>query len=691
MHGGRYEPPSPQAAQEMLRKLPMRFEANEGQLHPQVKYYSRSSEQLVLFTENEAILQLSDRVLSIRPQGGNPAPRLTGTDLLPARSSYYLGPRPAAWRTGVRQYGAVSYREVYPGIDLIYRGRGRRLEYDFVVAPGAEPSRVRLRFDGADKMWIDRDGTLVMKIGRALLHQPKPFIYQGTPRSPEPVEGGYRLVGKKEIVFEVGRYDPTRTLVIDPVLTYFGTSGKDDAVGVAVDPEGFLWVVGKTNSAELPLTGEPVADALKGKTDIFVARLNPSLQGADALVYSTYLGGSDDDEPTSVFMRGSNLYIAGSTASTDFPIANGYQSSNGGDRDAFVIWLNVAETGSSILWYSSYFGGADREVANAVSADAAGKIYAAGYTTSTEKLPLLGGSLQPANRGGWEAFLFVADPSLSESATGVYSTYLGGVSTDVATAIAVDQAGRVILAGYTMSGDFPVAGDSYQLGYRGGGDAFVTVVDLSKPGLEALVYATYLGGSDYEAPKSLTAAAGQEIYIAGYTLSSDFPTSLNAYRMVSAGAADAFVARLDWSKPAFESLTYSTYVGGSRSDLASSMALDANGQVLLTGYTYSDDFPLMNAGPARTYLGAADGFFVRLDPSKPAAEGLTCSMYIASPGIEAGNWVAADAAGNAFVAGSTTSGSLEADPGAYRPATAGYAELFVTRISATECAPPQSQ
>jgi hypothetical protein len=214
------------------------------------------------------------------------------------------------------------------------------------------------------------------------------------------------------------------------------------------------------------------------------------------------------------------------------------------------------------------------------------------------------------------------------------------------------------------------------------------VLDFSRPGLEALVYATFFGGSSFESPKTVLAGVDQQIYMSGYTLSSDFPTTLDAYRMDNAGEADTFVARLDWARSPFESLIYSTYLGGSGSDLAYSMALDPAGQVLLTGYTYSTDFPLKGAASGGQYQGAADAFFAWLDPSKPMTEGLACSMYVGSPGIEIGNGVAPDASGNVFIAGSTTSQSLPADPGAFQPASGGFAEVFVTKISAAECAPP---
>ena len=673
----------------VLERLPMRFEANEGQLDRRVRYYSRAPGYTLFLTPEEAVLSLpsgaSSEVLRISLPAANPKPQIEGIDPLASRSNYFLGKRPEAWRTNVRQYERVRYRGVYPGIDLIFYGNGRQLEYDFVVRPGVDPQRIRMKFSGAEKISLDKSGALVLRVGGKELRQHQPVAYQESRRA---VEAHYVLLGRGEVGFSLGEYDPNKTLVIDPVLSYstfLGGGSLDVARAVAVDAAGLIWVAGSTWSQDFPVAGAAYRDNPAGSQDIFLAKLNPSLAGADSLRYSAYLGGSGDDELRAMRLDPSGgLYLAGVTSSTDFPMAgNSAQSATGGGQDAFVVKLYPEIPFADALAYSTYLGGSGTDAANAVAVDAAGNIYVAGYTTPADNFPLTADTFQGGSQGGWEAFVAKLDPAAASAADSLrYSTYLGGSSTDVATAVAVDAAGMVYIAGYTVSENFPISDRPYRDFMIGGGDVFLTKLDFSKPHLDALVYSTYLGGSGLDVPLSMALEASGGIWLAGYTLSRDFPVSDTAPQPDYAGTADAFVARMNLALPRAQSLTYATYLGGSGSDVAYGMALEGSGKIYLAGYTTSVDFPTTSGAVQGAYGGgAADAFVAVLDPAAPGARALVYGSYLGGSFTDVAHGIALDAAGNVYLAGYTQSASFPVTEGAFQAALNGFSDAFVVMLN----------
>jgi hypothetical protein len=392
-------PPSPAKAEikESYGKLPLRFEANQGQTDPRVKFLSRGSGYTFFLTPEEAVLVLRSApsekaakpgpktasreipsreeparrtVLRMRMAGANPAPAVNGLDALPGKSHYFLGNDPRKWRTGVPSFASVKYAGVYPGIDLVFHGSQRQLEYDFVVAPGADPGAIRLAWKGAERLEVDNAGALVLRVagGRVVHHAP--MVYQRVNGNRREIGGSYVVRAGSEVGFRVAAYDQTRPLVIDPVLiysTYLGGSDSDQGYAIAVDGAGNAYVTGWTHSTDFP-TASPLQAIYGGGTrDAFVSKLNAA---GSSLVYSTYLGGFDEDRGEGIAVDGAgNAYVTGTTLSTDLPTVSPLQAANAGGYDAFVAKLNAA--GSS-LTYATYLGGDSQDYGHGIAVDGAG-------------------------------------------------------------------------------------------------------------------------------------------------------------------------------------------------------------------------------------------------------------------------------------------------------------------------------
>ena len=554
---------------EIYGKLPLTFEVNHGQADAQVKFISRRREYTLFLTPTEAVLALRmsksmppavnkqppakanpdkanrDVVLRMQLVGANPHPKIAGLDELPGKSNYFIGNDPMAWNTNVPHYAKVRYKDIYPGIDLIYYGHQRQLEYDFVVSPGADPNDIRFRLKGADHIEIDSQGNLVLKMAKDDIIQRAPAIYQEINGKKQTVPGRYVINCDKDVGFQVAAYDTTKPLIIDPALvysTYLGGSAADTAYGIAVDSSRNVYLIGKTESIDFP-TQAPLQPNNAGSVDVFITKINPS---GDALVYSTYLGGSSSDYAPEIYAAyggiavdsSGNVYLTGTTFSTDFPTQAPLQPSNAGGYDVFVTKINPS---GDALVYSTYLGGSEPDWGNGIAVDGSGNVYLTGYTRS-DNFPTQD-PLQPNHGGGIDdAFITKINPSGDAL---VYSTYLGGSGNEYGNGIAVDGSGNVCLTGRTDSTDFPTQ-DPIQPSYAGGyTDAFVTKIN---PSGDALVYSTYLGGSGNvgyitEVGYGIAVDASGNMYLAGRTVSTDFPTQ-NPIQPSNAGAWDAFVTKI---------------------------------------------------------------------------------------------------------------------------------------------------
>ena len=560
-------------ARETYGRIPLSFEANRGQADGSVDFLARGAGYALFLKPTEAVFVLRNedrvdkhslrtgartpaaspqpatrnpqsKVLRMKVVGADASAAAVGENELAGKANYLVGDDPSKWRTDLPTYAGVRYPEVYPGVDLIYYGNQRQLEYDFHIAPGRDPHTVSLKFEGADKIEVDERGDLLLKLGESVVRQPKPFVYQEVAGARREVEGGYAVGTDGRVGFSVGEYDAGLPLVIDPTLvysTYLGGSGGDQAWGVAVDSAGQAFLAGFTTSTNFP-TSNALQAANAGFQDAFVAKLNAA---GTAFVYSTYLGGSGNDQARAIAVDSAgSAYVTGFTGSTNFPTANALQASQGAgnNQDVFVSKLNA--TGSALA-YSTYLGGDGAlEFGEGIAVDSAGNAYVAGVTNSTN-FPTAN-AIQAAHAGSGDVFVTKFNASGSALA---YSTYLGGTAFDLAEGVTVDSAGNAYITGGSGSNTtFPTA-NAIQCARAGGTDVIVTKINAAGT---ALAYSTYLGGSGsgttIEIGRGIAVDSAGNAYVAGGTDSTDFPTA-NPIQSAYAGsdfglAGDAFALKL---------------------------------------------------------------------------------------------------------------------------------------------------
>lgn len=687
--------------------LPLSFEANQGQTDARARFIAHGPGYSLFLAADEAVLALregttgqtsrskssgpaapdqsADAVLRVRLLDSNLKASIRGTDELPGKSNYFIGNDPKNWRTDIANYARVKYTNVYPGVDMIYYGTQGRLEYDFAMAPGADPSQARFQIVGADGIRLNEAGELELKVHGGTLVLKRPAAYQANGSRKRAVQVRYVRRGKNEFGFWVTGYRRNQALVIDPVLlysTYLGGSGGDVGYAVGVDGSGNGYVAGITNSTNFP-TASPEQSSSGGNADAFISKLNSAGTG---LIYSTYLGGSGADSIAALAVDAkSDVFVTGQTTSTNFPIAPqsspgsptspvAFQVAYGGSGDAFVTEL--PSTGNA-LTYSSYLGGSGADFGQGIAVDSSGNAYVTGSTQSAD-FPTVS-PFQPTIAGASDAF--VTEVNFSGTAL-VYSTYLGGSQADTGQSIKVDSSGNAYVAGYTFSTDFPL---QVPLQGTNAGDADAFISELASGG-SALVFSTYLGGSDRDRAFGLDLDTSGNIYVAGDTLSADFPTTSGAFQPAYAGNGDAFTAKLSVGG---KSLTYSTFIGGSGLDQGNAIAVDSLGDAGVVGFTQSSNFPTVD--PFQAVLGitggsscgttpCADAFVTKLNPS---GSGALYSSFLGGSGADFGQAVAVDSTGDLFVAGSTSSSNFPAIAGAYQGDLGGVAgNAFVTEVNA---------
>jgi hypothetical protein len=689
--------PVPQALQPAYAQIPLSFEPNQGQTDPQVQFLSRGSGYALFLTPTEAVLSLSKPaatnggdaaaaqvdtgdVLRMHVAGGNAAPRVVGLDRQAGTSNYLRGNNPSQWRTGIANYGKVEYQGVYPGIDLVYYGNQRQLEYDFVVAPGADPAVITLAFEGAESLALDGSGNLVLHTGAGDVVEHAPVLYQDGPSGRQKVSGSYVLEQGDRVGFRVGTYDEGKPLVIDPVLsyaTYLGGSGNDYGFGIAVDSAGSAYVTGWTISPDFPTTPGAFQTTFHAASYAFVTKLNAA---GSALVYSTYVGGDAGpvNSAYSIAVDGDgNAYVTGTTSAPDFPTTPGaFQTTHhrGITNDAFVVKLNPTGTG---LVYGTYLGGSDHDFGYGIAIDAAGSAYVTGWTESRD-FPTTPGAFQTTSIAG--RYAFVTKLNAAGSAL-VYSTYLGaanGYSPASGSSIAVDAAGDACVTG-VAGYDFPITPGAFQTTFSGGsgGDECAFLAKLNPAGT-ALIYSTYLGaGQDYggQAMSGIAVDVAGNAYVTGGTNSPDFPTTPGAFQTTLNGGGDAFVVKLN---PTGTALVYGTYLGGSVGEMGAGIAVDAAGNAYVTGRTDSPDFPT-TPGAFQTTAGISeDAFVAKLNPAGTA---LLYSSFLGGSINDLGYSIAVDPSGNAYITGQTDSPDLPTTPGAFQTAYGGgFQDAFVARL-----------
>lgn len=572
--------------------LPLSFEVNRGQTDARVEFLARASGYTLYLTAKETVMSLHAPArpfsknehrpsattteqlsfIGMRLVGANTQARIFGVDELPGKSNYFIGSDPKKWRLNVPNYSRVMYQNAYPGLDVVFYGKGRQLEYDFIVAPGASLKPIKLAFDGARRVRLDESGDLVIETSAGEIRQRKPAIYQQVGAKRIAISGGYVITGDREVAFEVGAYDRTLALVIDPVLVYSTSIGgiyNDNANAVAVDASGNAYIAGTTTSTDFPTVNPFQPGIGRGQvivgisSDAFVAKLNPS---GTALLYSTYLGGAGDDGANGIAVDAAgDAYVTGVTRSNDFASTpNAFQTKPVTGGAAFITKFNAA---GNALVYSTYLGGSTFEtfltanVGTSIAVDAGGNAYVTGHTFSRD-FPIRKGAQAEFNRGAafnccFEClYNFQPSPSpvedafvtkLNPSGSGlIYSTYLGGSGQDESFAIAVDSTGSAYVTGRTCSRDFTS-------GSYGGGISDAFVVKLSPSGRE-FVYSKFLGGVGDDSGNGIAVDSAGNAYVAGQTDSVNFPVTQNAFQQTLGG-----------------SVVYAAFDGGNRWNPASGL------------------------------------------------------------------------------------------------------------------------
>lgn len=623
------------AAVPSFSQLPLSFEPNRGQGDPSAQFFARGAGYTIAIRATGALVSVRDgnhgaTSVSLHWRGASAPARPTAEGPLPGKVNYFLGSQPAKWHTDIPTFSAVRYANLYPGVDILYHGSQGRLEYDFELQPHANPGAIVLSASGGEKPRITAEGDLIL----AGLRQLKPVAYEETAGGRKQIACRYELTASGEVRFSLGAYDRSRVLIIDPVLsyaTYIGGSSGDTVMGVQVDKAGNLYMAGSTTSANLS-TKSAVRPGFSGSNspiyqvqfgDGFVAKLNPA---GTALIYCTYLGGSGDDLATAIAVDSAgDAYVVGGTQSSDFP----------------------ATPGALQTKYK-------------------------GFTPA---------DMNGINNFG-DGFLVKLAPNGDALA---YGTYLGGTLNDVALGVAVDSKGDAVVVGGTESSDFPVTTGALASTYQGNsnegtgsaaGDAFVTVVN---PDGSGLVFSTYLGGNGIEEARGVVLDAQGNIYVTGMTDSANFPTTPGAYQTAIPPAGlhilHVFVTKITPQG----SLSFSTYLAGDSLDRGAAIAVDAGGNVYVTGSTNSPKFPITTGAAQATFSGRSassntdvsfgDGFVTELNPTGSA---ILYSTYLGGSDDDSGTAIAVDSAGNAYVAGATMSTNFPVSGDALQKTLAGF-------------------
>jgi hypothetical protein len=672
--------------------LPLAFEQNQGQTDAQVQYLARGNGYTVFLTASDVVFSLRPRSVAndndlrrgaelfrskkelrnnarnesasvVRMQflGANSRPQAAPDGPLPGKSNYFIGNDPSKWRSDVPNYSRVIYRDVYPGVNLAFHGAQRRPEFDFIVALGANPALIGLRFTGNRGLKIDGSGNLLISSAADDIVLHKPIAYQEHDGARQPVEARFILKANHQVSFELGTYDRSRELVIDPSVsiaysTYLGGSAEDDGYGIAFDSSGNAYVTGKTASTNFPGTNGSNA----GGFDVFVTKISAD---GSSLDYSTYIGGSGLDVAYGIAVDSTNeALVAGGTQSANFPVMNPYQSAigSGAIGNAFIFEL----TSSGSLKYSTFFGGSVDDFALGIAFDQTTGMYAVAGSTASSDFPTKNAVQAQYSGGVRNGFVSLWN---SSGNTLAYSTFIGGQG-DYVGAVALDPSDNAYVTGQTFGVDFTTTSGSYQTSFGGDSDAFVSAIKASGA---AYIYSTYLGGSLNDLANGIAVDSSGSAYVTGLTGGSFPVTSSALQKTYGGGASDAFVSKLN---PAGSALVYSTYLGGSAVDFGAAIAVDGSGNAYVTGQTASSDFSTVN--PTQSALnGASDAYVSVINPS---GSQLSFSTYLGGSGNEdiSGDYagIAVDSPGaTIYVTGDTVSSDFPHTTGSAQPHFGGGA------------------
>lgn len=676
-------PRAPRAAQAMLGDLPHRFEVNRGQFAPEVRYVARGGGYDVYLSDTESVLVLYKArgrepkegvdytTLRMRVRGaGVPKSWDTGK-VLPGVSNYIRGQDPARWQRDVPAYESVTARQVQPGVDLVWYGKERKLEYDLVVAPGVDPASLEVAWDGARSMTVDRAGNLVLETIFGRVVQQRPFVYQMIAGRQVKIEARYALRPNSSARFELARYDRTQPVVIDPAVmvysTFLGTPPTSGRAVVA-DGAGNVYLTGQSSSASFPFVN-PYRSA-QANNEIFVAKFNPA---GTALLYATYLGGSGEDLAISLAVDSAgSAYVLGETSSVDFPVRSAIQGTRGSastvERDTTLTKFTAA---GNDLAYSTYFGGSGGTAPAALSLAADGSVYLGTYIKSGTLTVTPVPQVLNASSGG-RALIAKVRPA------GNSFEWVSALGDIVITDVASDSTG--IYFGATNGGGRPAYGAVNAPAGVVQNRSNDGVLGKINPSGSAFLYYTHFGGSsDSDLLLAIAVDSTGALYAGGVTLSSDLPLQ-NPIRSYSAPSEDGFVVKL---APAGNSIVYSTYIGGTGADAVFDISVDSAGGLALAGTTFSTDLPQVDSLQS-TGRGQQDAFVMKL---RPAGNAIQFSTYLGSSGQDLGYGIFCGAGGAVYVTGITEGATNFSTLNAFQATqTAGFS-AFLTKYTLTSQTP----
>jgi hypothetical protein len=638
-------------------------------------------------------------------EGASECARPMGEGPLPGKMNFFLGNDPSRWATGVASYASVVYRELYPGIDLRLRTDQGVLEYDILVAPGADLAQVEVRCEGIDALEVAPDGGLSLAT---------PFgpIRQSAPKTWCQLESGERLavdcrpvkLSERSFGFRAEARHPRLALVIDPGLewsTYLGGTSNDTILGLAATGSGPIVAVGRTISPNFPVNVGP--STLAGTFDAFAARLDPDQSGSAQRVWATFFGGSSIDQFLSVGLDASeNVYAVGETLSIDLPTTPGaFDTSPNGQYDACVVMLDP--TGSTLV-YSTLFGGSSQDGGAEIVVIAAQRVAIAGTTSSAApSFPVTPGALQATLGGGYDYYFARLDLNGTGSGDLAYSTFFGGNMQegfgpgtngslfDEKILGLARHGANFALTGTTFSTNLATTPNAYQPSNQGLNDGFLAVVRPAGQGLGDLIYGSYLGGSNYDGAGALAVDASGTITVGGYTYSFDFPTTPGAFNTSFHGPStfnDAFLARLDPSQAPATQLVYSTLLTDNGFGSVSDLVLLEDGRVAGTGFTgvaqmQTSMFPVTCGAFDTTFQLHQDGIVFLLDPKGQGVSDLHYASFVGGTSIELGLECALASSAptpRLIVGGYTESLDFPTTPAAFKPTTQGPNDGFALRI-----------
>jgi hypothetical protein len=537
---------------------------------------------------------------------------------------------------------------------VLYYGAGQSLEYDFELAPGADPSQIRMRFEGATRERVAEDGSLVLTMSNGDVTQKAPVTYQRTALGEVvTVASSYQREDDGSYSIRLGAYDETRRLVIDPQMlfvAYLAGNGAEGPLSISQDKNGSIYIAGFTSSDNFPLVGTAYSGfLLTPNPHIFTSKLNPLKTGDEVITYSGYFGGMFGDSLRAATVdREGVFYLTGITDDFFFPAtANAYAKTNGETRKMFLAALDTNLPGESGLKYATFFGGIGNEEPTGIALGAPGKVYITGFTNGTD-FPVKN-ALQSVRFNGFDGWVAAFDVNKSGADSLLASTYLGGSFMDIPRSITVDAAGKVYVAGYTFSYDFPVTPGAYQTVYRGGSDAFLTKLDIVGAKIE---YSTFIGGDTIDQAWKILLDAQGRVALGGLSLSEDYPVTPNALQPRQVGFSDATLTVLDLNttNPA-QALVYSTFFGGSDGETIIDMRIGPSGRYYVGGYTLSRDLPTVDALRPTSEQGGYDGFVAIIDTLETRDKALVYSSFVTGPGSQQVQGIEVDAAGNVYVTG----------------------------------------